>query len=81
MEDAKVSAIGLAKKPEPNKEVVEFLEEALARAKLGEVAGILLLEQDSNGGAVSYSTSGIKDRFRTTGFLHHAIFKLQTDNS
>ncbi len=73
-------SIGLAKSPEPNKEVVELLEEALERAKKGETTGLLMLEQEGDG-VVSYSIAGIKDRFKVTGYMYHAIFKLQNDKS
>ncbi len=58
-------------------DVVDMLEKALEKARDGELRGILLLGQDSGG--VSYSIAGIKDRFLVTGFLAHAMHKLQTD--
>lgn len=57
-----------------NPDVIQVLEEALARAKSGETKGILLLEND--GTRTTYSTTGLKDRYHTVGFLQCAIHGL-----
>ena len=49
----------LAKQTDPD--VVKFLEEALERARAGEISGILLLEQDREG--MTYTVAGAKNRF------------------
>lgn len=77
--DSAVPKIGLAKM-EPNQEVVDFLTEALERAKNGETVGVLILEQDNVGGCI-YSLVNIKDRFTSMGYLSHAIYKLQADRT
>lgn len=57
-----------------NPDVVQFLEEALERAKSGETKGILLLEQSAK--QTSYSTTGLNDRHNIVGYLQSAIHNL-----
>lgn len=59
-------------------DVVVFLEETLAKAKTGEVSGVLLVEQDRQGG-VAYSVAGVTNRYMVSGLLFHALHKLQSD--
>jgi hypothetical protein len=69
-----LSAIDTRKRSPP--EVVEFLEAVLERARAGELTGVLILAQDSKG--LSYSVAGINDRYVVTGWLMHAIVKLNS---
>ena len=61
----------------PDADVVEFLREILAKAEAGEVRGVLIVAQDST--EVTWRVAGIEDRFRTIGYLTHAIHQLQED--
>jgi hypothetical protein len=61
-------------------EVIEFLERALIDAKEGKTTAVLIMEQNKEG-ALSYAIAGVKDRFKTLGFLSHAIYKLQSDET
>lgn len=72
----KVSTLPLAPVG-PDPDVIKFLEETLDGARKGDVTGVLLLVQDANG--VAYRVAGIKDRFKITGFLYHAMHLLQTE--
>lgn len=58
-------------------DVVRFIEQVLERAKAGEISGVLMLSQDTEG--VAYGIAGIKDRFTVLGWLSHAMHKLQDD--
>lgn len=63
--------------PKVDSEVVEYLEDALRKARAGEISGVLILSQ--NAGGLGYAIAGINDRFTTAGWLYHAMHKLQTD--
>lgn len=69
----------LLPKQEPDSLVVEFLQDALARAKAGETRGVLLVEQDAGG--TRYSVSNLDNRMEVIGMLTHAAFKMQTDSA
>lgn len=56
-------------------EVIEFLEETLARARAGEITGVLILEQGPK--HVYYAVAGVKNRLEQLGFLSAAMHKLQ----
>jgi hypothetical protein len=60
-------------------DLVRVLEEALARARSGELTGVLLLEQLSNN--CRYSIVGLRGRFEKLGMLAHAMHKLQDDDT
>jgi hypothetical protein len=62
-------------KPACDPDIIKYLEASLERAKAGELLGILLLEEDATG--IGYKTAGINDRYKTSGFLFHALHKLQ----
>ena len=59
--------------------VVEFLEDRLAAAKRGEITGILILSDEA--GAYDFKTIGLRDRMRVIGFLSHAAYKCQDDDT
>ena len=73
-----MSELRLLSHPDPVSDVVKFLEQALADAQSGELTGIVLLDQMRNG-KVGYATAGIADRYKVSGYLFHALHKLQTD--
>lgn len=58
-------------------DIVSVLEEILARARAGEVTGLVLVAQDACG--VEYRVVGIRNRWEKIGLLSHAIHKLQDD--
>ena len=66
----------IERKPDP--EVISFLDDALAKARKGEITGVLIISQDV-GKWASYSHAGLKDRFHVLGYLSHAMHQLQTD--
>lgn len=72
---ADLRSIG-GRKPDP--EVVSFLEGVLEAARAGEVTGVLVLSQELDG-SLKYTIAGIKDRFTVTGWLYHAMHRLQSD--
>ncbi len=65
----------LTKKVDP--ELVAYMEKALAAVRAGDTTGVVLLEYHSDG--LRYTTCGVHDRYQCTGFLYHALHKLQTD--
>ena len=65
----------LAKKADPD--VVKKLEEALEQAKAGEIVGILLVTQKPE--YIGYIIAGMRDRTAISGYLFHALHKLQYD--
>jgi len=58
-------------------DVVEYLKEVLEKAQAGEVSGVLIVSQGPGG--ISYAVAGIKDRLVISGWLFHAMHKLQSD--
>ena len=63
----------LARPQEP--EVIQYLEELLAKARTGEVNGILIVAQSSS--HVHHYYAGIKDRASVLGYLSIAMHRLQ----
>ena len=60
---------------EPDSTIVEILESALERAKLGIIVGISVVEVDQNGWCASnfYATT---NRFTLMGGLHYALHRI-----
>jgi hypothetical protein len=58
-------------------DVVEYLQEVLDKARVGEVSGVLIVSQGPGG--ISYCVAGLKDRLLISGWLFHAIYRLQSD--
>lgn len=65
----------IEKRPDPD--VVGFLRDMLEQAEAGEIRGVLVVAQHA--ADVSWRVAGIEDRFRVTGYLLHAIHRLQED--
>lgn len=61
----------------PDPHVVEYLKGALDRAIAGEITGVLIVSE--GGGEIRYSVAGLKDRLVVSGWLFHALYKLQSD--
>lgn len=65
----------VAQKQDPD--VIVYLEEILARARTGEITGVMIMAQDGKG--VAFRHAGLKDRFELLGWLSHTMHNLQTD--
>ncbi len=59
-------------------ELIEVVEGLLARVRSGETTGVVVAEQQAKDG--NWFCCGIKDRFKTTGYLFHLMHKLQEDD-
>ena len=73
-----VSAVVRALERKADREVVEYLETVLERARRGETSGVLILEQRGDG--CSWCCSGLGDRFRVIGYLAHAMYVMHGDD-
>lgn len=59
----------------PIEGVIRILEGALEEARKGNVIGLMLLTEAKNGD-VTHQTFGITDRYKTMGYLAHAMNKI-----
>jgi hypothetical protein len=58
-------------KQKPNKDWIEHLENALARAKSGEVTGGAVIESTMD--TIRTSRTGLKNKFEFVGLLQNAV--------
>lgn len=66
-------------KPKPNQDLIGVLEEALQRAREGEISGIALFEVHPGG--LHYHTTGVPNRWEAMGYLVHMLHKLALDET
>ena len=59
-----------------NQELVQFLEQLLARARSGETTGIVLMEIERGQSAASYSCIGVPNRWEQTGLLYNILQRI-----
>lgn len=69
----------VALKSQPNAEIIDALEELVQDAKDGRLSGVVMVSIESTTLQTRFFTAGIDDRWRLMAFLHHTIYKLQTD--